>query len=123
MIEHFYATMKLINGDNILCVILGQEDSTFTVMYPMVMNQSKIEVNGKLKAIYTGSPWCQFTDESVFEIFKQDIITMNPMNESAINYYKSLVDIDAIDDMYEDDEEDIEFNIDSYVMKGNNTIN
>lgn len=128
MIEHDYITLKLVNGDTIICLLVGIDDEYFTIMYPMIMKPVRIETDGKPKEIFVGSPWNSFTDENVFNIYKQDVLIMADMNESTISYYKKMIDLSEIEnvdiDDYSSDIEDInEISEDIFFVPGNNTIN
>lgn len=128
MIEHDYITLKLVNGDTIICLLVGIDEEYFTIMYPMVMKAVRIETDGKPKEIFVGSPWNSFTDENVFNIYKQDVINLSEMNESTISYYKNMVDLSEVEDVdiddYSSDIEDVnEISEDVFFIPSNNTIN
>lgn len=145
MIDHEYVTIKLSNGENIICVLVGEEDEYLVVMYPIVMKTTRVEIDNKPKEILTGSVWCPFTDDVIFDIYKNDIIFIKSTNESTTAYYKKFIDTSVIDQFMDNDlfnefgineqnsAEQIELidelvdelnDIDEYfLIKGNNTIN
>ena len=84
MIDHEYVTMKLTNGDNIIAVVVGEDDESFTIMFPVQMKILRVELKEGKKEVLAGTPWIPYTDEKVFNIFKQDIIVMSPLNSSTI---------------------------------------
>ena len=126
MIEHDYMTMKLTNGDNIICVVLGEDDTKFTIMYPIAMKTTRVEVGNMSKEVLAGGPWCPFTDDTIFEIFKQDVILIKPLNDSTLVYYKNMIDMSELEEDYEPDSEETNEETvydDRVILKGNNTIN
>lgn len=127
MIEHSYMTMKLVNGDTIICVMVSDDDDCFTVLYPIQMKSTRVEINEQSKEVMAGSPWCSFTDDYVYRIYKQDVIMLKPLNESTITYYKKMIDLSEVDQgVFEEEESEEELdNIpdNAIVVKGNNTIN
>lgn len=117
MIEHEYVTLKLVNGDNIIGLMVDEDDDRFIIMYPIQMKSVRVTVEGTNKEILAGSPWCSFTDHEVFQIWKNDVIMIKPLNESTINYYKRMIDVSEA--TYNLDElEETTFDI----HKGNQTI-
>jgi hypothetical protein len=121
MIEHEYVTVKLVNGDNIIAVMISEEDDYFILMYPVQMKTSRIDT----KEILVGTPWSPFTDEKIFNVFKQDVIMMQPLNNSTIAYYKNLIDVTAIEIPELEEEEEISSDISDkyFFIVGNNTSN
>jgi hypothetical protein len=102
MIEHDYVTIKLINGDTVICVLISDEEDSMTIMYPICMKPVRVEVENKAKEVMVGSPWCSFTDDPIFEIYKQDVIIIKPLNQSTIEYYKNMVDMTQFEEDYEE---------------------
>ena len=113
MIDHEYIALKLVNGDNLIALMVDEDDNRFVIMYPIQMKSVRVSVDGPGKEVLAGVPWCSFTDHEVFQIWKNDVIMIKPLNESTIEYYKRLVDITETDYESEfDDEEDDNFFID-----------
>jgi hypothetical protein len=118
MIDHEYVALKLVNGDNIIGLMVDEDDDRFIVMYPIQMKSISVTIEGRSKEILAGSPWCSFTDHEVFQIWKNDVIMIKPLNDSTIHYYKRLIDVtEASIDLYEEsDSEEL------MIIKGNQTI-
>jgi hypothetical protein len=108
MLEHEYITLKLVNGDNIISVKIGEDDHKFTIMYPIQMKTVNFEFEGKNKEVLAGSPWCSFTDEQIFTVWKDDVIIIKPLNESTIEYYKRLIDVQIGQLVLPEEEYDLE---------------
>lgn len=124
MIEHEFVTMKLTNGDNIITLVVSEDDESFTIMFPIQMKNIRVDLKEGKKEVLAGTPWVPYTDEKVYNVFKQDIITMNPLNESTIEYYKNLVDVSEVvqEDIQETDSIN-ELSDKSFFVVGNNTNN
>ena len=116
MIEHEYVTLKLVNGDNIIALMVDEDDDRFILLYPIQMKSVRVTTDGSNKEIVVGSPWCSFTDHEVFQIWKNDVIIIKPLNDSTIQYYKNMVDMNEID--YEAEEDEIQQDI----FPGNTTV-
>jgi hypothetical protein len=124
MIDHEYVTMKLTNGDNIIAVVVSEDDESFTIMFPVQMKIVRVELKEGKKEVLAGTPWIPYTDEKVFNIFKQDIIVMSPINSSTIEYYKNLVDV-SVSPQTDIQETDLinELSDKSFFVSGSNTKN
>ena len=123
-ITHDYVIIKLVNAETIVCVMVGEDDESFTVMYPIQMKPSRIELEGNKKEFQVGVPWIPYSDEKVFTIYKQDVVLLQKLNQATIEYYKNLVDMNEIEE-YEEPvmtEEVGEFLSSHFFIKGNNTI-
>jgi len=108
MIQHEYITLKLVNGDNLISVLITEDNSEYTIMYPIQMKTVNFNLDGKNKEVLAGSPWCSFTDDQIFKVRKQDVIIVKPLNESTLNYYKRMVDI-QLDTGQLEEEYEVEF--------------
>ena len=124
MIEHEFVAMKLTNGDNIITLVVSEDDESFTIMFPIQMKNIRVDLKEGKKEVIAGTTWVPYTDEKVYNVFKQDIITMNPLNESTIEYYKNLVDVSEVvqEDIQETDSIN-ELSDKSFFVVGNNTNN
>jgi hypothetical protein len=134
MLDHDYITLKLVNGETIICVLIMDDEEVFTVMFPICMKSVRIEDNGRTKEVMAGSPWSTFTDDTVFNIYKQDVIFVKPLNDATIEYYKNLVDLSEIDPEYiygEDDPDEKQLEVETvndfpdefFFIPGNKTVN
>ena len=124
MIEHEFVTMKLTNGDNIITLVVSEDDESFTIMFPIQMKNIRVDLKEGKKEVLAGTPWVPYTDEKVYNVFKQDIITMNPLNESTIEYYKNLVDVsEVVQESIQETDSINELSDKSFFVVGNNTNN
>lgn len=106
MIKHDYVTIKLMNGDTLLAVLIDEKEDCFVIMYPIQMKS--VSFKDTNKEVLAGTPWCTFTDEQIYDIWKNDVVLIKPLNQSTIEYYKRLVDIQE-----ESEQTNIEYNHDS----------
>jgi hypothetical protein len=84
-----YVIMKLTTGEQIMCV-LEQEDAThMQILDPMLIKSIPIINEGKEHI--TAHPYCQFTDDNVFDIDKKNIIFVKRMKEIMIPHYQRIV--------------------------------
>ena len=84
-----YIIMKLTTGEQLMCV-LEQEDAThMQILDPMIIKTIPIINEGKEHI--TAHPYCQFTDDNVFDIDKKNIIFVKRMKEIMIPHYQKIV--------------------------------
>ena len=81
--------------------MVDEDDNRFVIMYPIQMKSVRVSIDGPGKEVLAGVPWCSFTDHEVFQIWKNDVIMIKPLNESTIEYYKRLVDVDVTESDYD----------------------
>jgi len=114
--KHEYVVMKLLTNETLITLLIMEDDQSYTIMFPI---QMKLTINTETKKeILVGTPWNPCSNEKYFRLFKEDIVTMSPLNKQSIDYYKTLVEVnETITDP------DFEFNIEnSFYIDGNNTI-
>lgn len=93
-LDHAYMMLKLVTGETLLGTLVHESEEYFTILYPIEMKSYKIDTNEQKKEYFAGVQWCPFTDDRIFQIYKQDIVVLKPLNDSTTSYYKRLVDID-----------------------------
>ena len=87
--NEFYVVMKLTTGEQIMGV-LEQEDSThLQIISPMIIRCIPIPQEGREHI--TAHPYCQFTNDNVFDIDKKNVIYIKPLKEIMIPHYKRIV--------------------------------
>ena len=111
-IEHQYIMLKLVSGETILCTLVQDNDDYFTILFPIEMKSYKADISTTRKEYYAGTAWCPFTDDDIFQIYKQDVIVLKSLNESTIAYYRKFIDNEQSLDLSN-----------AIVIKGTNTIN
>lgn len=131
MIEHEYVALKLVNGDNLISLMVDEDENRFILMFPVQMKSVQVAVQNKPKEVMAGVPWCTFTDHEVFQIWKNDVLMIKPLNEQTTEYYKKLINFDVLQefDEYEreeydyDEDEEFDFEESTFLIRGNKTIN
>ena len=106
--EHDYITLKLVNGDNLLAVMIDNDDEAFYIMFPLQVKTVNVKTDEKTKEVMAATRWCPFSDQEYYPIYKSDVLLIAPMNDVSIEYYKNLIDIDQLDHSSSSDDEPIE---------------
>lgn len=84
-----FVIMKLTTGEQLMCV-LEQEDAThMQILDPMLIRTIPVPSEGREHI--TAHPYCQFTDDNVFDIDKRNIIFVKRMKEMMIPHYQRIV--------------------------------
>ena len=52
MMRHDYVTLKLVNGDNLISVLVNEDDSKYVLMYPIQMKTVNYNLDGKHLTIH-----------------------------------------------------------------------
>lgn len=87
--KEFYVVLKLSTGEQIMGM-LEQEDSThLQIVSPMILRAIPVLSEGREHI--TAHPYCQFTDDNVFDIEKRNVIYIKPLKEIMIPHYKRIV--------------------------------
>ena len=87
--KEFYVVLKLSTGEQIMG-ILEQEDAThMQIISPMIIRTIPVPQEGREHI--TAHPYCQFTDDNVFDIDKKYVIYIKPLKELMIPHYKKIV--------------------------------
>ena len=77
MEEEFYATLKLKTGEELFCKVCASEEDDRTLLlvsHPITVQ----EIKNKIGIIgYKVEPWLKTTDEDLFIINLEDILTMS----------------------------------------------
>jgi hypothetical protein len=92
MYEDFYATLKLISGEEIFSLVTphNEKKKNFLLLYePVKITEIKNEAN---VSGYKIEPWVKFTNEDLFLIEKDKIITVSECTSKMfIGYYKKYL--------------------------------
>jgi len=93
MEESFYSTIKLISGEEIFSTVCvsNEEDETFLLLdNPVVMSPLFSKKNYFMG--YKVSPWLSITDDELFVLRIQNVITMTEVkNPQIISAYKKYI--------------------------------
>lgn len=83
--EEFYATMKMVSGEEVFSKVCPCEEENRTILIldnPVIMETITIKQLGvtALKVV----PWMKFTDDTMFIVDLDKIITMTEINDDSI---------------------------------------
>lgn len=87
--EDFYASIKLITGEELLAQILHDEDDDVLI----ICNAVEIEENtispspGVFQCMITPHMWMKYSGEDSFILKKEHILTITELSDSAISFY------------------------------------
>ena len=90
MREEFYAIIKLVSGEEVMSLVVIDEhndESVLLLQDPIVMNMSSNQNMSYVKV----KPWLELTDESMFLLTLDKIITMTECkDQKLIEIYKNF---------------------------------
>ena len=70
--------------------VLENEDEThLQIVDPMIIRTIPVLSEGREHI--TAHPYCQFTDDNVFDIDRKDVVFIKPLKEIMIPHYKRIV--------------------------------
>ena len=98
MEEEFYATLKLKTGEELFCKVCASEEDDRTLLlvsHPITVQ----EIKNKIGIIgYKVEPWLKTTDEDLFVINLEDILTMSESADTEmIDMFESFIKDSAME--------------------------
>ena len=92
MSEQNYQVVKLTNGENLICDVIGDSDTTLLVRSPLKMETlSKITKSGVIESLSLVR-WMQpFCDEKKFTLSKNTVILNSPVSIGLGKYYEFIL--------------------------------
>lgn len=87
--NEFYVVFKLSTGEQIMGVLEDETETHMQIISPMVIRSIPVPTEGREHI--TANPYCQFTDDIVFDIDKKYVIYIKPLKEVMIPHYKKIV--------------------------------
>jgi hypothetical protein len=87
--NEYYVVMKLNTGEQIMAILEDETENKFQIIDPMVIKTIPVISEGREHI--TAHPYCQFTDDNVFDIDKKDVVFIKPLKEIMIPHYKRIV--------------------------------
>lgn len=100
--EEFYAVIKLVSGEEIISKVSASEEEDRTILIledPVVMKEIAFRQFGVVA--YNVEPWVRLTDESLFFIDMERVLTMTEVKDDDIvkmykRYLRDKQDISMI---------------------------
>ena len=92
MSEQNYQVVKLTNGENLICDVIGDSDTTLLVRSPLKMETlskfTKTGVVESLSLVRWMQPYC---DEEKFTLSKNTVILNSPVSIGLGKYYEFIL--------------------------------
>ena len=87
--KEFYVVLKLSTGEQIMGVLEDETETHMQIISPMIIRSIPVPQEGREHI--TAHPYCQFTDDNVFDIDKKNVIYIKPLKDIMIPHYKKIV--------------------------------
>ena len=87
--NEFYVVFKLTTGEQIMGILEQEDETHMQIISPMIIRTIPVLAEGKEHI--TAHPYCQFTDDNVFDIDKKNVVYIKPLKEIMIPHYKRIV--------------------------------
>lgn len=87
--NEFYVVLKLSTGEQIMGVLEQEDETHIQIISPMIIRSIPVPQEGKEHI--SAHPYCQFTNDNVFDIDKKNVIYIKPLKEVMIPHYKKIV--------------------------------
>ena len=96
MTETFFASMKLITGEEVLAEVMGADENGtefFVVGNPIVVNESLQLDHEKGQAIGGLMPkkWMVYSNTDTVIVYKQHVISISEMDKFGADFYKKAL--------------------------------
>lgn len=91
-IDEFYASVKLISGEEILCIVIRDKSQTEHIIVDNPVTLQEIRTKGSdVPSGYKLEPWIKLTDETIFVVEQSKIVMISEIkNQLIIDMYKQL---------------------------------
>jgi hypothetical protein len=87
--NEFYVVLKLSTGEQLMGILEQEDETHMQIISPMIIRTIPVPSEGREHV--TAHPYCQFTDDNVFDIDKKYVIYIKPLKEIMIPHYKKIV--------------------------------
>lgn len=87
--NEYYVVLKLSTGEQIMGVLEQEDETHIQIISPMIIRSIPVPQEGKEHI--SAHPYCQFTNDNVFDIDKKNVIYIKPLKEVMIPHYKKIV--------------------------------
>lgn len=92
--EDFYASIKLVTGEELLAQVLHDEDDDVIIIANAVeIDEMNISPSpGVIQCMITPHMWMKFSGEDSFIIKKEHILTITELSPRVVQFYKKCLD-------------------------------
>jgi hypothetical protein len=88
MEEEFYATIKLMSGEEIVSKVCYDEDEDVLILEnPLLVNNVEVKKNNVITKGFTFKSWMSATYDEMFIIKRDHVITMTELDSKIKNFY------------------------------------
>lgn len=90
MNEH--VTLKLINGDQLMCELLSQTEHLIYINKPITIKLSPVMTEGTTVERLLTSVYCPVSDQETFVLDTRHVIYVNRLHPRMVKHYKTMSD-------------------------------
>ena len=94
MSDLFYATVKMISGEEVLAEVLHSEENgaRFLILHnPIVMEDTFDSTDGQFKVGQSARKWLQYASDDMVVVNFNNVLTMSEMDKYAADQYRKQV--------------------------------
>ena len=94
MSELFYATIKMVSGEEVLAQVLHQEENgvRFLILHDaIVMEETFDNAEGQFKVGQSARKWLQYATDDMVIVNFSNVLTISEMGKYAIEQYQKFV--------------------------------
>jgi hypothetical protein len=138
--NQLYVILKLVSGEDVMAVLSSEDNNCIYLTSPICIRTHPIFQAGREQV--TAVPLCQFSEENFYIIHKRNVMFIKKLHHAFIPHYQRIVEEqgksvrfhadkekeptekkDIINKILREDTEEIEEELPSYFIEGNDTIN
>jgi hypothetical protein len=87
-----FVYIKLVNGEQLMAIKEDETEELVLLRYPMIIKQHVVaHSNNKVTEQITAGPYSMFTDSTLLEFNKRNILVDALLSERAVEHYIGLV--------------------------------
>jgi hypothetical protein len=91
MISRDIRQLKLMNGEEILTEVIGEDREEVLIRAPLKVYRERIEMGTVAREANLFTPWMGFCDEEEHIIAKSNIVAMGLVNDAVAMYYTKMM--------------------------------
>lgn len=87
-----YAVLKLINGDELLCTFVGEDETHILVLFPMLVKAMPKLKEGRVLEAISLAPYTHFAADDEYTFAKSQVVFIKNLSERYYDTYKVAVE-------------------------------